>query len=161
MLFTDVDPATGEMLLQFAHRTDTHEWRLANFTEAELQDDSLTGDESDADNNDLVLVLEYAFGITPNSYEYRNVPVSVVLVHPVTSQTHAGLIYLRPTDVLDLEFLIEVTDDLGNWLGGEEAIDLVSVTENGDGTETVVVRDKISLATGGRFLRLTVNRSTE
>ena len=69
--------------------------------------------------------------------------------------------YLRPTDALDLEFLVEVTDDLGNWLGGDEAIDLVSVTDNGDGSETVVVRDKTSLEVGGRFLRLRVHRTTE
>ena len=137
------------------------EWRLTNFTEAELLDDTITGDDSDSDRNDLVLILEYAFGITPNSHEYKNVTVSVVLINPATSQAHAGLIYLRPTDALDLEFLVEVTDDLGNWLGGDETIDLVSVTDNGDGAETVVVRDKTPLTDTGRFLRLTVNRTTE
>lgn len=137
------------------------QWRLAHFTEAELQNESLTADDSDADGNNLVLVLEYAFGITPNNHEYRNVPVSVVLTHPTSNQAHAGLIYLRPTDALDLEFLIQVTDDLGNWLGGEENIEEVSVSDNGDGSETVVVRDKTPLAGTGRFLRLTVTRSTE
>ena len=136
-------------------------WRLANFTAEELLDDSITGDDSDADGNDLVLVLEYAFGITPNANEYRNVPVSVVLVHPGTNEEHAGLIYLRPSDALDLEFTIEVTDDLGNWLAGDDQIEEISVLDNGDGTETVTVRDKTSLASGGRFLRLTVNRLTE
>ena len=72
-----------------------------------------------------------------------------------------SLIYLRPTDALNLEFLVEVTDDLGSWLGGDATIDLVSVTDNGDGTETVVVRDKTPLTDTGRFLRLTVNRTTE
>lgn len=137
------------------------EWRLANFTSTELSDPSVTGDDSDADRNDLVLVLEYAFGITPNANEYKNVPVSVVLVHPGTSEEHAGLIYLRPTDALDLAFTVEVTDDLGNWLGGADQIEEISVLDNGDGTETVTVRDKTSLASGGRFIRLTVNRINE
>lgn len=107
------------------------------------------------------MVLEYAFGVTPNSNEYKNIPVSIVLVHPETSQEHAGLIYLRPTDVLDLEFSIEVTDDLGNWLAGDDHVEVVSVLDNGVGTETVTVRDKTSLASGGLFLRLSVNRITE
>ena len=136
-------------------------WRISNFSESELLDPAVNGDDSDADRNDLVLVLEYAFGVTPNSNEYKNVPVSVVLVHPGTSQEHAGLIYLRPADALDLEFSIEVTDDLGNWLAGDDHVEVISVLDNEDGTETVTVRDKTSLASGGRFLRLSVNRITE
>ena len=75
--------------------------------------------------------------------------------------TLRSLIYLRPSDALVLEFLVEVTDDLRSWMGGDATIDLVSVTDNGNGTETVVVRDKTPLTDTGRFLRLTVNHTTE
>ena len=136
-------------------------WRLAHFTEAELLDDSITGDASDADRNSLILLMEYAFGITPNSHSNNNIPYSVVLVNSTTSLPHAGMIYLRPTDAIELEYSIEVTDDLGNWLAGPDQIEIVSITDNGDGTETVVARDLTPIGDTGRFLRLNVIRNSE
>jgi hypothetical protein len=104
----------------------------------------------------LLFLQSYSLGLAAAELRGR-----VTNAETGASQPHAGLIYLRPTDAFDLEFLVEVTDDLGNWLGGEAAIELVSATDNGDGSETVVVRDKIPLADVGRFLRLTVNRLSE
>lgn len=136
-------------------------WRLAHFTETELLDDSITGDASDADRNSLILLMEYAFGITPNSQSNENIPYAVVLVNSTTSLPHAGIIYLRPNDAIELEYSIEVTDDLGNWLAGPDQIEIVSVTDNGDGTETVVARDLTPIGDTGRFLRLNVIRNSE
>ena len=136
-------------------------WRLAHFTEVELLDETISGDASDADMNNLTILLEYAFGITPNSHSNDNVPYSVILVSSTTSQSHVGIIYLRPTNAIDLDCSIEVTDDLGNWLAGLNQVEIVSVTDNGDGSETVVARDLVALEDSGRFLRLNVIRNSE
>ncbi len=50
------------------------------------------------------------------------------------------LTYTRPANVTDVTYHVEVSDDLKTWLGGNDHVVTVSVTQS-NGAEVVVVRD--------------------
>jgi hypothetical protein len=135
------------------------EWRYANFNAAELATAAISGDLADPEYDQLVNLLEYAFAGLPKVPTAAGVPVPVVLVHPLTLESHLGLIYTRPVGHLDLIYELQLTEDFITWRNGEADTDTVSITPNGDGTETVVVRDKLPFtASNARFLRVKVQR---
>jgi hypothetical protein len=52
---------------------------------------------------------------------------------------------------------VQVSEDLAAWSEGSGATTTVSVTPQGDGTETVIVRDNVPVAGDDRrFLRLQI-----
>ena len=89
--------------------------------------------------------VRYALGLTPAQ------PSSAGLPSATLGGAQIDFSYRRLTNPLDLTYSPEASSDLTTWLGGFTP---VSVTSNGDGTETVVVR----FSAGPRkFLRLRVS----
>jgi hypothetical protein len=85
----------------------------------------------DADFDGLSNIEELAFGSNPNSAASRHTPAGIV---------------------------VEVSDDLSDWspAAPEDYVEH-SVTDNGDGTESVVIRLTAPLVTGQpKFIRLSV-----
>ncbi|MEQ1851354.1 MAG: hypothetical protein ABMA01_07155 [Chthoniobacteraceae bacterium] len=135
------------------------EWRFANFTAAELLNAAISGDLADAEGDGLFNLLEYGFDLPPKTPATSGTPVPVALVHPTTSALHLGLIYVRRKDALDLVFEHEITEGLLTWRAAGVEVQTVSITDNLDGTETVVLRDTTPFSGNPkRFLRVKIRR---
>lgn len=136
------------------------DWRFANFTPAELLDAAISGDFADAESDGRVNLLEYAFALPPKLGTGTG-PVAVTLVNPATGAAHLGLMYVRPTGALDLVFACEISENLAQWRPAGSDVETVSITPNGDGTETIVIRDTLPVSAQPlRFRRLGVSRSS-
>ena len=131
-------------------------WRESRFAPGELADPTLTADAADPDQDGLPNLAEYAFGTDPKTSTGSGGPV----IAPVTVD---GLDYLAATyhQVLantDTTITPEVSDDLLIWQSGPDVTALVSLADNGDGTETLTVRDLTPLSgAAARFIRLRVS----
>ena len=120
---------------------------LAEWMDGIGQTDPLADPDKDGYNN----CLTFAFGHD---------------IHPfsITATTHVdggGLPYLamdytrRRGGAEGVTYTPEVSTDLGTWTGG--LADIVTITDNGDGTETVRVRVSQSIQNGTRaFLKVNV-----
>ncbi len=66
--------------------------------------------------------------------------------------------YHRPVELAGIDIAVEVSNDLQTW-EASAAVEEVSITPNGDGTEAVLLRDAQALTTqGAQFLRLHVTQ---
>ena len=111
------------------------------------------------DAADRINLLEYAFNGAPKTPDTSGSPVPVALIHPGTGFTHLGLIYTRPKGRLDLRHTVQMTENFSVWRNAVAETDTISITDNGNGTETVVVRDKLPFtASAARFLRMKIDR---
>ncbi len=127
-------------------------WRQTHFGSA--NDSGNAADTADPDHDGLINILEYAFGTDPMAASPY--PLTLAL-----NNGHLTLTFNRPHPApSDISYLFEVADDVtsGIWYSGP-AYTSQSVTDNLDGTETVVVTD---LAGGPspsiHYLRVRVSR---
>ncbi len=120
------------------------------FTIGEQADDAVSGPSADPDADGLVNLLEFAFNLHPKVADANAQPVVG------RSSNHLTLTYVRRTDV-SLNYIVEVSGDLGPWQAGGGFTEEVSTTPIDDQTESVTVRD-LSLISGNsrRFMRLHV-----
>ena len=78
---------------------------------------------------------------------------TVMLVHD-SGADYLEFRYRRRTNATDIDYLVQISDDLTNWQPGTTQ---VSITDNADGTETVTVRPPaLTPADVGLFARLRV-----
>ena len=127
-------------------------WRQSNFGVA-----SNTGnaaDNADPDDDGLRNIFEYAFNTNPNVS--NGPPVSFAI-----AGDHLKLTFRRAHPVPpDISYLFEVATDLTGalWLSGP-SLTTESVTDNLDGTETVVVTDNLAVSQSqAHYLRIRVIR---
>jgi hypothetical protein len=137
------------------------EWRLGQFSAAELLDPNVSGELADPDLDGLSNLLEYACGLDPKSVdatsgfsgamETINDPGGPVKAYVVRFHRR-----LPPNDVL---YEVQVTLDFNTWIGGANVTtELFPRQDDGNGvTETSRVRilDSLSGSTR-RFVRLKV-----
>ncbi|MBC8040807.1 MAG: hypothetical protein H7Y06_09710 [Opitutaceae bacterium] len=129
-------------------------WRFTRFTTEELADSAISGDSADPDADGISNLLEYALGTEPKSPN-----TSTRLPTPAIDNARLTLTYTRPTTTTDLSYTLEWSDNLSTWHTGPEFTELISSTDNGNGTITVFTRAVSSLSTAPRqFLRLRVTR---
>ena len=111
------------------------------------------GPAADPDGDQIVNVLEYAFGNDPNTALYTNAPAVTFVTDSGTN--YGALRYVRATNATDLTFDVRASSVLG---GASASITNVSSTVTNGTTETVTVRDTISKeAATNRFYELKVN----
>ncbi len=143
------DPGSGST----ATSTTFSSWKYGNFTEAEVEDPLVTGDEIDLDFDTLNTIFEYGFGRNPKA---NDAPAS----YSSTIITEGGVDYFalrfrRLKNALDLTYLVEVSSDLTNWT--PVAIPIGNPVDNGDGTETVTIRDNVAASENTlRFGRISI-----
>lgn len=132
-------------------------WRLAKFTEAERLDSAISGDIADPENDGLSNLLEYALALEPKAYDSPAARPAVTIVN-VSGSNYLALRYRRPLNGRpDIPYQVQVGSNLAGWSSGPAITTEQSVTSHGDGTETVVVRDNLPLASQpSRFIRLQV-----
>ncbi len=107
----------------------------------------------DTDGDGVSNLLENAFGSDPLLPGGTRRPRP--LLDLVDSETHAGLTYTRSKTVLGVTFNVEFSSTPADSGFAPAPFTETSVTDNGDGTETVTVRETAP-STGTRFARLRV-----
>lgn len=125
-------------------------WLETNFTEAELADASLSGPTADADADGLPTLAEYLLGGAPKEADLDRLPIVS------RSEGLLAVSYTRVQGLSNITAELEVSDDLDSWETGLATE--VSVTDNGDGTETVLLRDILADARA-RYARLRVSQN--
>lgn len=111
--------------------------------------------DADPNHNGIVNRLEYAFGLDPLGSSRAGYP-SGGMTDLIAGQKYLSLTFRRLVSRADVTYIVETTDDLGNWPMEPGGLELTA-TSNADGTETVVVRDTVPMANSNkRFMRLRV-----
>ncbi len=128
-------------------------WRAGSFAQGDLGNPAVSGPAADPDGDGLSNLLEYALAAEPAN------PDAAGLLSPGTAGD-LSLSYLTLTarlraDTGALKIIPQASADLATW--NEPAPVLISSTNHGNGTRTLVFRDTSPLgSTSKRFLRLKV-----
>ena len=132
-------------------------WQQANFTPTELADPAISGDTADPDGDGIPNLAEYAFNTNPKTADLSGLPVMGTV--NVGGSDYLALSYLQVLFNTDITCTVQVSGDLTTWNSGPGFTAVVSTVDNGDGTETITVRDTtpISSATK-RFIRVHISR---
>ncbi len=111
----------------------------------------------DFDGDGLSNIAEHAFGSDPYSAGSAHRPVGHSI--EVGGVPHVALSFIRRKDLTGAQIVVEVSTDLQDWHTAAPAEVLEhSVTDNHDGTETVVLAMAAPLGAGERqFMRLRVS----
>jgi hypothetical protein len=125
-------------------------WRQTRFGTA--QNSGNAADTADPDHDGIINILEYAFNTDPNAASANPISFAVAGNHLTVTfkRTHPA-----PTDI---SYVPQVANDLtsGIWNSGP-AYTSQTATDNGDGTETVVVTDSAVVgSTSAHFLRILI-----
>lgn len=128
-------------------------WRQSNFGSAANTGNA--ADTADPDHDGLMNIFEYAFNTNPNVSNTPPVSYSI-------TADHLKLTFKRTHPApADITYLFEVTDDLnsGQWELGP-AFTSQTITDNLDGTETVIVTDLAAISTSvAHYLRIRIGRN--
>jgi hypothetical protein len=132
------------------------QWRFDHFTASERANPAVSGPLADPDSDGVVNLLENYLRLAPKTPDRAGLP-------QVTLTTdHLRISFRRARGASDLSGVVEVTGNLAApaWDSGDAFTEVVSITDLGDGTEQVIVRDKTSIgpANPARFIRLRVSR---
>jgi hypothetical protein len=131
--------------------TTYSQWLAGEFTPAERADPAVTGPHVDLDGNGYGTFMSYALGLDPRVPEPSRYPVSGFVTDG--GHQYLSLTFRRRKDALDLIYRVLVSGDLVQWV--ETTILVGAVTDNGDRTETLTIRDTAPVgASRSRFMRL-------
>ncbi len=131
-------------------------WLTNHFSPTEIANPAITGPFADPDNDGAENLLEYALATDPN------VPLNVYAhLTPGTTtsggSTYSSLSYVRRQNAPDIQFVVEISNDLVNWRTGPTHITPVSTTDLANGTDLVVVRSNVTQTTATKeFYRIRV-----
>jgi hypothetical protein len=130
-------------------------WRLRNFTSQEYGDEGISGPDADPEGDGVLNWLEYALHCDPKRSDTGG--LFSIQTDPTGDNLYLTMAFTRPKYATDFVVVPEVSDDLTNWQGGPGATVLVSQIDNGDDTESVVVRDAEPMGSNAvHFLRLKI-----
>jgi hypothetical protein len=130
-------------------------WRNYHFTPAEIADPLASGFDADLDLDGIVTLLEFALGLDPKAADPSGLPAASSV--PDGGSDYLALTFRRWKKPLGLTYRVEVSDDLMTWI--ETAVQIGPAIDNGDGTETVTIRDALPIDSNApkRFIRLSVS----
>ncbi|HUF63996.1 MAG TPA: CotH kinase family protein [Verrucomicrobiales bacterium] len=130
-------------------------WRTEVFTPEQLLDQELSGDQADPEGDLLVTLMEYALGGLPFVNDTARLPSAGSI--DIEGQAYLTLTFQRPQALPDIDYSGAASNDLSESAAEEVMIEH-SVTDNGDGSETVVLRDpQAILGDAQRFAWLRVS----
>lgn len=128
--------------------TGFESWLADEFGPTELEDSSVSGPNADPDGDGIPNFLEYALGGSAKSPSREILPAMEI-------DAASGLLtlsFVRPTDVTDVEFIVESSADLEQWTADAVLIDSTPVAGG-----TLETYQAPSAGVSGRvFLRLRV-----
>lgn len=137
-------------------------WKSQVFTSGEVADPLVSGDLADPDKDGFNNLMEYAMNGDPKAASTPQMPTA-----SKAASEGGALHYTRRREALDLDFIVEVSNDLVSWHSGfanvwtTNAVPNASVTVNG---VSLIIADQVTAtsqlaASGKQFLRLKVIRS--
>ncbi len=115
---------------------------------------------ADFESDGMINLLEFALGGDPNTNDLEKLPSVEVRSLRVLDQTadYLTVTYRKRRDAPQLVYSVQVSNNLLDW---EVVTSRVGApVSNGDGTDSITVRDDQPIATGERrFIRLVVSDS--
>jgi hypothetical protein len=136
-------------------------WNIATFTLEELTDPTLTGDTADFDDDGMINFIEYAFNRNPKVADTGRFLTTSLEPDTSTGETHIHLTFQRRMPPTDVDYAVWASQDLWTWNTGEEHVEELEVTDDGNGlTETVRARLTTPLSTSvSQFISIRVWRA--
>jgi hypothetical protein len=119
------------------------------------QPPALSAPLADADNDGLVNLLEYYFGLNPSAVDAGEA-VTAETVMSGANGPFLSIRFRRSLSVSGATHAVEAASAIGTWATGQ-TVQHQSPVNNGDGTETHIHRDTIPISSSqSRFLRVKV-----
>jgi hypothetical protein len=134
------------------------EWVSLNFEPAEFINLLISGPNADPDRDGLENLLELALGTDPKSANFDLLPRSGMATLssgvPIGGD-YSTFTFRRAKGLPDINISVRFSEDLDNW---DQEGALVSATDHGDGTETLVFRDLLPISQDSpkKFVRVEV-----
>ncbi len=129
-------------------------WLAGHFTPAEMAEPLVSGPGVDFEFDGLVILMEFALGLDPKVADSSDAPSGVIVSDG--GQDYFALSFRRLVGSSGLNYRVEASGDLLDW-SEELTVQVGAPVDNGDGTETVTIRDDLPLSDHTRrFLRLAV-----
>jgi hypothetical protein len=130
-------------------------WLSSKFTASELADPAITGPDVDLNGNGFGTFMSYALGLNLHSAEPSNYPTSQFVSDG--GKQYLSYTFRRRMDAPYLDYQVLVSGDLYQW--SETTVVFGEIVDNGDGTETITIRDTVAVGESGlRFMRLEVEQ---
>lgn len=124
-------------------------WADTYFTPADLADSTISGVLADGDSDGALNLLEYALNKDPK--DSRSVPA----LTPGEVGGKLAVTFTRRVKALDIDYIVEASSDLENWV--EITEEAGAPVDAGNGMETVSIMDNETISAAGlRFVRLRV-----
>jgi hypothetical protein len=137
--------------LSFRIASDYEHWLLANFSVAEQDDVTLTGEDSDSDRDSVPLMIEYASAMDTSLASQEGAPKQVMV--NIDGATHLAIEFDRRIGT-DLVFTLEASGDMHGWSRTSAAVEVLhaidTLRERCRLTDPIPIGEK-------RFVRLSVN----
>jgi hypothetical protein len=128
-------------------------WRAQQLPEATEESALLAG--LDPDRDGLPNLVEYAFGLDPNQAD--SAEARSVLPQARVRDGHLTIEFRKRVAAVDLEYTVEVSDDLRTWRAGGREFEEISIPEFSARPEMVVLREGTPIRTAPqRYLRVKV-----
>ncbi len=110
----------------------------------------------DPDGNGIAALLEY--GLAFEIHGYEGIPKSLAHVEPSDGKTYPAIEYIRLQEAtVNADLSCEISSILGTFVSGPMHTSVVSITDNEDGTETVIERSNTPIEDVERqFMRLAI-----
>lgn len=134
------------------HDLPIDQWRFNQFTAEELAEPLISGDDADPDQDRIVNILEYAFGLNPKMRDVSGIPFATLETGRLT------LHYRQSKEAVDLMFTPEARGvlDSGSW--SADGLNESGQLDLGGFWWLGVQDSNYTTNTLGRFMRLKVTR---
>ncbi len=129
------------------------DWQAENFGPDELLDPSVSGADATPAGDGVPNLLKYAMDLE------AKVPFNGSdLLAPAMADGSLTLTYLERTDVSDIEYIVELSGDLSDWVRGSAHVEEVSRTDEGENLQRVTVKANLAPDAGRAFLQLRIRQ---
>ncbi len=132
-------------------------WQQSKFSSAELTNSTISGDSADPDGDGIPNLEEYAFNTEPKIADISGLPI--VSTVDVGGANYLAISYRQVIFNTDITCTVQVSGDLATWNSGPGFTTQLSDVDNGDGTETITVRDDTPISSvNQQFIRVHISR---
>jgi Putative Ig domain len=147
---------TGSAVVQIIVLTPLDSWKNAWFSPTQLKDPNISGDKAAPAGDGIPNLMKYALDLDPMTDGAPGLPVEGIMTLGGTNYLTLSCTLLK--SATDITCTVEVSVNLKTWNSGSSYTSVVSVTDNHDGTETVVVQDLAPSNGTGSYMRLKVTK---